>query len=194
MNSMTTHRIALTLLMATVVVLSGCASLGAKQEVVEKAEVVKKGPQTAPHRSITSFSSGLPLGFTAANSLGNYGFQIQRPNVANLGAAKVDNPTPDRWFNTSSFAQPGTFEIGNMTRWAPNIRFGQTRHADFAILKNFRWHEHWKAQFRVEMFNMTNTPQFGRANTTVGSPAFGTVTGTTNVGPRNIQLEGRINF
>lgn len=144
--------------------------------------------------TIMRFSSGLPLGFTATNSLGNYGYQIQRPNVANLAGAKVDNPTPDRWFNLSSFAQPGTFEIGNMTRWAPNIRFGQTRHADLAVLKNFRWHEHWKAQFRAEMFNMTNTPQFGRANTTVGSPAFGTVTGTTNVGPRNIQLGLRIQF
>ena len=144
--------------------------------------------------TIMRFSSGLPLGFTATNSLGNYGYQIQRPNVANLTAAAVDNPTPDLWFNKAAFAQPGTFEIGNMTRWAPNIRFGQTRHADLAVLKNFRWHEHWKAQFRFEMFNMTNTPQFGRANTTVASPAFGTVTGTTNVGPRNIQLGLRIQF
>jgi hypothetical protein len=144
--------------------------------------------------TIMRFSSGLPLGFTAANSLGNYGFQIQRPNVANLTAGALDNPTPDRWFNTTAFTQPGTYQIGDMTRWAPNIRFGQTRHADFAILKNFRWAETWKAQFRAEMFNMTNTPQFGRANTTVGSPAFGTVTGTTNVGPRNIQLGLRIQF
>ena len=59
MNSPIIHRIALTLLTAAIVTLTGCASLGAKQEVVEKTEVVKKGPQTAPHRSITSFSAGL---------------------------------------------------------------------------------------------------------------------------------------
>lgn len=59
MNSRLIHRIVLTLLVAAIVALPGCAALGAKQEVVEKAEVVKKGPQTAPHRSITSFSSGL---------------------------------------------------------------------------------------------------------------------------------------
>ena len=44
------------------------------------------------------------------------------------------------------------------------------------------------------MFNMTNTPQFARAITTFGSPDFGRVTGTTNVGPRNIQLGIRIQF
>lgn len=59
MNSRLIHRIVLTLLVAAIVALPGCAALGAKQEVVEKTEVVKKGPQTAPHRSITSFSAGL---------------------------------------------------------------------------------------------------------------------------------------
>jgi len=144
--------------------------------------------------TIVRFSSGLPLGFTSPNTLGNYGFQTQRPNVADLKTAAVDKPTPDRWFNTAAFVAPGTYEIGNLARWTPNIRFGPTKHADLAILKNFRWGERWKAQFRAEMFNFTNTPQFGRANTTVGSGAFGTVTGTTNVGPRNVQLGLRLQF
>ncbi|MEP7363499.1 MAG: hypothetical protein ABI972_09610 [Acidobacteriota bacterium] len=106
----------------------------------------------------------------------------------------MDNPIPDRWFNTSAFTAPGTYEIGSLTRWTPNIRFGPTKHADLAILKNFRYGERVKAQFRAEMFNFTNTPQFGRANTTVGSPTFGLVTGTTNVGPRNVQLGLRVQF
>jgi hypothetical protein len=144
--------------------------------------------------TIVRLSHGLPLGFTAPNTLANYSYQVQRPNVADLTAAAVENPTPDRWFNTAAFAAPGTFQIGNLTRWTPNIRFGPTRHADLAILKNFRWGERWKAQFRAEMFNMTNTPQFGRANTTFGSADFGRVSGTTNVGPRNVQLGLRIQF
>lgn len=144
--------------------------------------------------SIVRFGSGLPLGFTAPNTLANYGFQIQRPNVADLKTAAVENPTPDKWFNQSAFVRPGTYEMGNMTRWAPNIRFGRTSHADVAVLKNFRFHERYKVQFRAEMFNMTNTPQFARANTDISSPNFGVVTGTTNVGPRNIQLGLRIQF
>lgn len=144
--------------------------------------------------SIIRFGSGLPLGFTAPNTLSAYGFQVQRPNVADLKTAAVQNPTPDRWFNQAAFTRPGTYEIGNMTRWAPNIRFGPTNHADVAILKNFRFMERFKVQFRAEMFNMTNTPQFGRANTDISSPNFGIVTGTTNVGPRNIQMGLRIQF
>jgi hypothetical protein len=144
--------------------------------------------------TIVRLSSGLPLGFTAPNTLSAYGFQTQRPNISDLKAAALPNPTPDRWFNTEAFTAPGQFEIGNAPRWFPNIRFGPTRHADFAILKNFRWGERVKTQFRGEAFNVTNTPQFGRANTTLGNPDFGRVSGTTNVGPRNIQLGLRIQF
>jgi hypothetical protein len=144
--------------------------------------------------SIVRLSSGLPLGFTAPNTLSAYGFQVQRPNIANLKDAKLDNPTPDRWFNTAAFSRPGTYEIGNAPRWFPNVRFGPTRHADIALLKNFRFFETWKAQLRGEFFNITNTPQFARANTDISSGDFGRVSGTTNVGPRNIQLGLRIQF
>ncbi|MDZ4802277.1 MAG: carboxypeptidase regulatory-like domain-containing protein [Bryobacteraceae bacterium] len=144
--------------------------------------------------SIIRFTSGLPLGFTAPNTLSAYGFQIQRPNIANLKDAKLENPTPDRWFNTAAFTRPGTYEIGNAPRWFPNVRFGPTRHADVAILKNFRFLETWKAQLRGEFFNITNTPQFGRANTDISSGDFGRVSGTTNVGPRNVQVGLRIQF
>jgi len=144
--------------------------------------------------SIIRFGSGLPLGFTAPNTLANYGFQVQRPNVADLKTAAVENPDPNRWFNTAAFTRPGNYELSSTTRWVSNIRFGPTNHADVAILKNFRFMERFKAQFRVEMFNLTNTPQFGRANTDISSPNFGVVTGTTNVGPRNVQLGLRIQF
>lgn len=144
--------------------------------------------------TIVRLSHGLPLGFTAPNALGAYGFQVQRPNVADLKAASVDKPTPDRWFNTAAFTAPPAYTMGNAPRWIPNIRFGPTKHADLAILKNFRWGERIKAQFRAEMFNMTNTPQFGRASTTLGNPDFGRVSGTTNVGPRNVQLGLRVQF
>jgi hypothetical protein len=143
---------------------------------------------------IVRFASGLPLGFTAPNTLSTYGFQIQRPNVTSLEDAAVDNPTPDNWFNRAAFSRPGTYQIGNAPRWFPNIRFGPTRHADLALLKNFRFAETVKAQFRGEFFNVTNTPQFGRANTDISSGDFGRVSGTTNVGPRNVQLGLRIQF
>jgi hypothetical protein len=145
--------------------------------------------------SIVRFSSGLPLQFNAPNTLTNYGFQTQRPNITtSFKDVAVDNPTPERWFNTEAFSTPGRFEIGNAPRWLPTVRFGPTKHADLAILKNFRYSEAVKIQFRGEMFNVTNTPQFGRAGTTLGAGDFGRVSQTTNVGPRNIQLGLRIQF
>ncbi|MBI2687988.1 MAG: TonB-dependent receptor [Acidobacteria bacterium] len=144
--------------------------------------------------SIIRFSSGLPLGFTAPNGLSAYGVQVQRPNVADLKVAAVDSPKPDLWFNTAVFTPPAPYTMGNAPRWIPNIRFGPTNHADLAILKNFRFFETFKVQFRAEMFNFTNTPQFGRANTTLGDGSFGKVSGTTNIGARNVQLGLRVQF
>ncbi|MEX2264878.1 MAG: TonB-dependent receptor [Bryobacteraceae bacterium] len=144
--------------------------------------------------SIVRLGSGLPLLFTAPNNLGPFGFSLQRPNIANLKDLKIPNPTPDRWFNAEPLTLPGAFELGNMTRWVPNVRFGPTKHADLAVMKNFRWRESVRIQFRGEFFNLTNTPQFGRANTTLGNPNIGQVTGTTNVGNRNTQLGLRVQF
>jgi hypothetical protein len=144
--------------------------------------------------SIIRFGSGLPLGFTAPNPLAPYGFGIQRPNIANLKDLDVQKRTPNNWFNPAALSAPGAFELGNAPRWVPNIRFGRTAHADFALLKNFRVAEVVRIQFRGEFFNLTNTPQFGRANTAFGNANIGTVTGTTNIGPRQVQLGLRLAF
>ncbi len=61
-------------------------------------------------------------------------------------------------------------------------------------MKNFLWRERVKAQLRGEFFNAFNTPQFGRADTNLASASFGTVSGTTNVGPRNVQLGLKVSF
>ena len=50
------RRAALVLSAASLV---GCAALDTQKAVAEQAERAKKGPQTAPYRSITSFSAGL---------------------------------------------------------------------------------------------------------------------------------------
>jgi hypothetical protein len=40
-------------------VLGGCSALDTRKDVMEAAEVVKRGPEAAPYRSITNFSSAL---------------------------------------------------------------------------------------------------------------------------------------
>jgi hypothetical protein len=144
--------------------------------------------------SVIRFGSGLPLGVTAPNTLSAYGFPVQRPDIADLKQLEVPERTPARWFNTAAFRAPAPYTIGNSPRWFPNLRFGEAKHADVAIMKNFIIRERWKAQLRGEFFNITNTPQFGRADTNIASGSFGSVGGTTNVGPRNVQLSLKVSF
>jgi hypothetical protein len=135
---------------------------------------------------IIRIASGLPLQFTSPNTLSNFGFLVDRPNI--VGNVTVPNPTPNQWFNSAAFAAPGTYQIGDAPRWFGNLRFGPTRNSDMALIKNFYPAEHWRIQFRAEAFNISNTPQYGRPDTTVGDGNFGIITGTTNVGPRALQF------
>ena len=144
---------------------------------------------------IGRLASGLPLQFGAPNTLSAYGFTVARPNISDFKALAIDNPTPDRWFNTAAVTAPAPFTIGSASRWVPNVRFGPTRNLDFSIAKNWRIYEKVKLQFRAESFNLTNTPQFGRASTTVGAGDFGRVSGTApGVTPRNVQGVLRLSF
>ena len=144
---------------------------------------------------IGRLSSGLPLQFSAPNTLAAYGFNVARPDISDLKLLAVDNPTPDRWFNTAAVSAAAPFTIGNAPRWIPNVRFGPTRNLDFSVAKTWALFEKAKLQFRAESFNLTNTPQFGRASTTVGAGDFGRVSGTApGVTPRNIQGVLRLSF
>jgi hypothetical protein len=139
------------------------------------------------------FSSGLPLQVTTGNNLAVYGFGVQRPNIANLNSLDPGNRVPERWFNTNAFTAPANYTIGNAPRYFPNLRFDSARHADFALAKQFTFRERLTAKFCAEAINLTNTPQFGRANTVQTNAAFGSVTTTINR-PRNIQLSLRLQF
>jgi hypothetical protein len=149
----------------------------------------------------TRLNSGLPLQVIAANNLASYGFGVQHPNIANLKDLEVSDRTPERWFNAAAFTAPAAYTIDNAPRWFPNLRFDWARAADVTLAKQFRLKERVRAQFRAEAFNITNTPQFGRANTNLASPTFGSVasgsvaqTGSTINRPRNIQLVLKLEF
>jgi hypothetical protein len=50
-----------------------------------------------------------------------------------------------------------------------------------------------RLQFRWETFNVTNTPQYGVPNKTVGAPDFGVIR-TTDSTPRQMQFALRLTF
>ena len=141
--------------------------------------------------------SGLPLTFTAPNSLATYGYSVSRPNITSLTDLTSGSQSPDHWFNTSSsvVSAPAAYTIGTAPRWIPNLRFGKLDNTDISLMKTFSITERFKAVFQAQAFNLTNTPQYGKANTTVGNPNFGIITGSApGATPRNIQLALRLLF
>ena len=139
---------------------------------------------------ITTLSSGLPYTLTLNFDNANTG-NTNWPN--RLGKGTLENPGVDRWFDTASFAFPAQYTIGDAGR---NILAGPgIVSTDLSLQRNFRLPigESSRAEFRVEAFNVFNTPQFGQPNAALGNPAFGTIGGTARPN-RQMQLGLRILF
>jgi outer membrane receptor protein involved in Fe transport len=121
---------------------------------------------------ILRLSAGLPLTPTMATSTLN-GSGFQRANVVAGCNWRLDNPTPLRWFDTSCFNAPPQFVFGNAGR--NTVTGPGTRQFDFSLFKNIAFTERVRSQFRAEMFNITNTPQFNNPNTAIGNPQAGVI-------------------
>ncbi len=125
--------------------------------------------------SIDTFQTGSPFTATMASSLLNAGSGVQWPNT--IAPATLSNPTISHWFNTSAFVSPGSYVYGNEGR---NSVYGPgTRQFDLSAFKSFRLgpDETRRLQFRAEVFNIFNTPQFDNPNASIGSLTQGTITG-----------------
>jgi outer membrane receptor protein involved in Fe transport len=130
--------------------------------------------------------SGNPLGAgSATNNTFSQGGG-QRPNWTGV-SARLDNPTPQRWFDTSQFTTPAAYTFGNSARTYSGLRSDSAGQLDFSLLKNTRIRERWNLQFRAEFFNLTNTPRFAPPNMTQGNNQFGTVSSMASQ-PRVIQF------
>ena len=115
---------------------------------------------------------------------------ISRPSVTNGQSAALSNPTLAEWFNTSTFSIAPAFTFGNVGPIVPNIRTDWTRNVDSVLVKNFGFgvmDHRVTAQFRFEVYNLTNTAQFASPSATVGSQTFGQVTAQANA-PRDLQF------
>jgi hypothetical protein len=143
---------------------------------------------------VLRFASGLPLQFYAPNNLSTYGFAVQRPTITSLNLlTDINNKGPDNWFDTRFTKAPQAYTVGDMPRYVGTVRTGATTNVDLSISRSWNIVERLRLQVRAEAFNVNNTPQYGRANTTLGSAGYGTVTDTIG-NPRNLQLGMRLDF
>jgi hypothetical protein len=96
-----------------------------------------------------------------------------RPNVVYGQSLTLPNPDPALFFNTAAFTLNPTNTFGNAGR---NILTGPSlRDADFSLLKLFPIRERMAVQFRAEVFNLTNTPNFGQPGNSVTAANFGVI-------------------
>ena len=128
--------------------------------------------------AIGSLQSGMPVTVTQATNSNSFaGFALQRPNVVAKTGLSPDARTPAKYFNTSAFAIAPQFTIGDASR--NPVRGPAYRDLDLALVKHTRFTERTDAEFRAEVFNVTNTPAFAQPNGSFGSAAFGSITSTT---------------
>lgn len=136
---------------------------------------------------------GTPLnpvyfGFQPANS-----DTFNRPNVVpgqNIALPRGER-TPEHFFNTAAFSDPAPLTFGNAGR---NIIPGPGNNVfNFAIQRSFSLRESRRLDFRAELFNAFNHPNFGIPGPYADfGPFFGKVFSVGD--PRRIQLGVRFNF
>jgi outer membrane receptor protein involved in Fe transport len=124
---------------------------------------------------IATYQSGFPFTVTQQGNRQNTGGSPQRPDYVPGQNPKLDNATPDRWFNTAAF-QFADLKFGNVGR--NTLRQPAMKTWDVGIFKEFPVKETHRFQFRFEAFNLFNTPQFRAPNAALGTPTFGQITAT----------------
>jgi Carboxypeptidase regulatory-like domain/TonB dependent receptor len=111
-----------------------------------------------------------------------------RPNVA--GSPQLNDPTEQRWFNTSAFVIPPSGSFGNAGR---NVVEGPGQAVvNASLLKTTQVTERLGVQFRAEAFNLFNRVNYDQPDNYIGSPTFGAILSAGS--PRRVQLGLKLIF
>lgn len=143
---------------------------------------------------IYNFTSGDPLTILAGTDQSKTGNNLDRADFVGSGSiGQRGTPTPCTashclpWLNTSMFAAPAPGTYGNSGKG--NWRGPNLWNVDTGLIKNIvpvASHENISFQFRAEIFDIFNHPQWSDPNVTFTNAAFGTVTSTVAAAAGNI--------
>jgi len=113
-------------------------------------------------------------GYTNANGLAQINLpttSTDRPDVVAGQSWKPTHQTLSNFINLDAFTPQAAGTAGNEHN---NQYYGpHTRRADFSLFKNFNLPEKMTLQFRAEVYNISNTPNFMTPNTTISGWAEG---------------------
>jgi carboxypeptidase family protein len=152
-----------------------------------------------------TFRTGFPFTIHASSNTdgtgenGTRGVQVGDPFQGVSHA--LSNHNPVQWINPNAYANPAQGSFGTVARnsvYAPG--FGDV---DFSVLKNIPITERFRAQFRVEFFNLFNRVNLAPPSGTIGggfgqsSDTAGDFYGSPGIGPGepfNVQFALKILF
>ncbi|MCL4850465.1 MAG: carboxypeptidase regulatory-like domain-containing protein [Bryobacteraceae bacterium] len=142
--------------------------------------------------AVANIQSGFPFTPLVGGDSVNAGAGAVHPNVSGSSNGNLPDGerSIERWFDTRAFTAPAQYNFGNAGR---NILIGPgTQLIDLGLARNFAIHEEHRLQFRFEMFNALNHPNFGFPGSTLGTANFGVI--RTAGRPREIQMALRYSF
>jgi len=149
-----------------------------------------------------TLASGRPFTIFAASNNSSIDIGLQQA-LANVIGTPVMPQTVNCWFyasknsgcngitGTDAFATPPAGVFGNEGR--NTLRGPGTKVFDFSLARNFSITERAQLQFRWEVFNLTNTVQFGLPNTNISGGTPGVITSLAG-DPRLMQFALRLKF
>jgi len=154
---------------------------------------------------VYTFASGRPFTVNSGGSIGSTLDKFGATATPNLIGTPTILGDVSCWFyvakNKSCAAlAPGLTDayqlqnagfLGNVGR--NTLRGPQTNVFDFAMMRDFPIHESLGLQFRWEVFNLTNTAQFGQPSGNFSSSTAGTITSLAG-DPRVMQFALRLAF
>ena len=117
--------------------------------------------------TIVQYASGNALTIQGSNGLGDAtgtgttsGLFVNRPLRVLNQPCHLSNSPRNQWLNPLAFTWDG-YKLGTFGNAGPGQCAGPPiDNVDFALMKNWRLTERVKMQFRAEMFNVFNHPQF----------------------------------
>lgn len=139
-----------------------------------------------------SLSSGQPFTARVAGAVSDVAGGVNGTLRANYNGQPValDNPTLQRFFNTSAFSVPPAGTFGTSQR---NMIIGPgSRTLNMGLVKSFPIRGTRGLMFRVQANNVLNTPVWAAIDTVVNSPTFGQVVSVRPM--RSVQLVVRLMF
>lgn len=132
---------------------------------------------------IMTLRGGFPLTITSLDRSGTTSRGPRADRIAD-GAGRREAGPGRTWFDASAFRLPVAGTFGNSGIGV--VRGPGLKNVDLSLQKTFRVTESKRFEFRAELFNVSNTPEFNAPDRAVQSATFGEINSAQ--GEREIQF------